>query len=159
MSLAPLSKPLSRPPKHHSVASLAARSRLHAFQRHLGLWTLQGWLAMFFGGAAYAKLTSPLDILTVLLGWPEDAGLTFVRMVGIVELILAVGILTPLLSWRLGPVMWISSMGLFLLSGFNLALHLSRLDLGFAVLNLALAAAAVAVVLGRMWTPGLPLRT
>lgn len=53
---------------------------------------------MFFGGAAYAKLTSTLDLLTVLLGWPEDAGLSLVRAVGALELTLAVGVLAPLLT-------------------------------------------------------------
>lgn len=133
---------------------IAARLRLRAFQRHMALWTLQGWLAMFFGGAAYAKLTSTLDILTVLLGWPEYAGLGLVRAVGACELTLAVGVLAPLLTWRLAPIMSTSAMGLFGLSGFNLALHLSRLELGFAGLNLLIAAAALAILIGRRrWPP------
>lgn len=44
-------------------------------------------------------------------------------------------------------------MGLFGLSGFNLALHLSRFELGFAGLNLLIAAAALAILIGRSRWP------
>ena len=37
-----------------------ARSRLNASYRNLTLWTLQGWLAMFFVAAGYAKLSDCL---------------------------------------------------------------------------------------------------
>ena len=47
-----------------------ARSRLAASYRNLTLWTLQGWLAMFFIAAGYAKLTVSLETLTALMSWP-----------------------------------------------------------------------------------------
>ena len=40
-----------------------ARSRLAASYRNLTLWTLQGWLAMFFIAAGYAKLSEPMTNL------------------------------------------------------------------------------------------------
>lgn len=104
---------------------------------------------MFFIGAAYAKLTSPSDLLVILLGWPEGVDLAMVRAIGAVELSLAIGIVAPLLTWRLAPVMASSAIGLAGLTGFNLALHLGRQEFGFAGLNLALAAAALAVLIGR----------
>lgn len=104
---------------------------------------------MFFIGAAYAKLTSPPDLLIVLLGWPEGVDLTFVRAMGAVELSLAIGIVAPLLTWRLAPVMMASAFGLVGLTGFALAQHIGRLEFGVVGLNLLLAAAALAVLIGR----------
>lgn len=36
-----------------------SQARLRRHQTNLALWTLQGWLAMFYIGAGYAKLTEP----------------------------------------------------------------------------------------------------
>lgn len=71
---------------------------MRATDRHLALWTLQGWIAMFFLAACYAKLTEPVDILPLMLGWPEMADEVFVRGVGALEIGLAAGVLAPLLS-------------------------------------------------------------
>ena len=77
-----------------------ARARLDANARNLALWTLQGWLAMFFIAAGYAKLTEPMTNLINLMGWPAVAPENMVRGLGVVEIVLALGVLTPLISWR-----------------------------------------------------------
>ena len=41
-----------------------AQIRLCDTYRNLGLWTFQGWIAMFFIAAGYAKLTVSMDTLT-----------------------------------------------------------------------------------------------
>lgn len=127
----------------------AAQLRLRAFRRHLALWTLQVWLCMLFMGAGCAKLTSPLDLLVILLGWPEGVELTFVRAMGTAELSLAIGIVAPLLTSRLAPVMMASAFGLVGLTGFSLTQHIGRQEFGFVGLNLVLAAAIMAVLIGR----------
>ncbi|MFC0634229.1 DoxX family protein [Brevundimonas balnearis] len=99
-----------------------ARRRLRAFQRHLALWTLQAWLSMFFIGAAYAKLTSSSELMVLLLGWPEDVDGSLVRAIGVLELSLGIGIVAPLLTWRLAPVMAVSAIGLTGMTGVSLAL-------------------------------------
>jgi hypothetical protein len=76
----------------------AARARTIAGYRNLALWTLQGWTAMFFFAAGYAKLTEPFANLVTLLSWPALASETLVRGIGIVEVVLALGVLAPLLS-------------------------------------------------------------
>lgn len=129
----------------------AAQQRLQAFYLHMALWTLQAWLAMFFAGAAYAKLTQPHEMLSLLLGWPEGVDLGVVQAVGVVELALAGGVLAPLAAWRGGgQVMAFSVIGMIGLTAFTGALHLSRAEPGFAVLNLCLASLALAVLIGRL---------
>lgn len=105
---------------------------------------------MFFIGAAYAKLTATPELLVILLGWPQGVDLKIVRLIGAVELSLSIGILSPLLMWRLAPIMSASAIGLAGLAGFNLVLHIGRQEFGFAGLNLLLAGAALTVLVGRL---------
>lgn len=134
-----------------AAAATPARRRLAAFHLHLALWTLQAWLAMFFAGAAYAKLTQSRELLGHLLGWSQGVDLALVRGLGTIELALAIGVLAPLVAWRGGGrVMAFSVLGMIGLAAFTLALHLSRLELGFATLNLVLASLAFAVLVGRL---------
>lgn len=128
----------------------AARARAVAGSRNLALWTLQGWAAMFFFAAGYAKLTEPLDNLVALMNWPALVSENLVRGVGIVEIVLALGMLAPLVSWKLGrwPLL-ISAAGLTALEVVMLSVHAAGLDIGLALTNLALLAITIPVLLGR----------
>lgn len=86
------------------VSSPRARSR--AAYKNIALWTLQGWLAMFFIAAGYAKLTESMTNLITLMGWPAVAPENMVRGLGVVEIVLALGVLTPLISWRAFRPVW-----------------------------------------------------
>lgn len=128
----------------------AARARAVAGYRNLTLWTLQGWAAMFFFAAGYAKLTEPLDNLVALMNWPALVSENLVRGVGIVEIVLALGMLAPLVSWKLGrwPLL-ISAAGLTALEVVMLSVHAAGLDIGLALTNVALLAITIPVLLGR----------
>ncbi|WP_426037028.1 DoxX family protein [Brevundimonas sp. DC300-4] len=128
----------------------AARARAVAGYRNLALWTLQGWAAMFFFAAGYAKLTEPLDNLVALMNWPALVSENLVRGVGIVEIVLALGMLAPLVSWKLGrwPLL-ISAAGLTALEVVMLSVHAAGLDIGLALTNVALLAITIPVLLGR----------
>ncbi|RZJ78192.1 MAG: DoxX family protein [Brevundimonas sp.] len=120
---------------------LTARERTRATWRNLALWTLQGWLAMFFIAAGYGKLTEPMGNLIALMGWPALASENFVRGLGLVELVLALGVLAPLVSWRIGrPVLIVSAGGLLALETVMLGVHLLGADWGLAVVNVLLLA-------------------
>ena len=128
----------------------AARARAVAGYRNLALWTLQGWAAMFFFAAGYAKLTESLDNLVALMNWPALVSENLVRGVGIVEIVLALGMLAPLVSWKLGrwPLL-ISAAGLTALEVVMLSVHAASLDIGLALTNVALLAITIPVLLGR----------
>lgn len=127
-----------------------ARARAIAGYRNLALWTLQGWAAMFFIAAGYAKLTEPLDTLTALMHWPAYVSETLLRGVGVVELVLALGLLAPLASWRLGrwPLL-VSAAGLIVMETVMLGVHALSLDIGLAIVNALLLAITIPVLLGR----------
>lgn len=130
------------------VSSPRARSR--AAYKNITLWTLQGWLAMFFIAAGYAKLTESMTNLITLMGWPAIAPENMVRGLGVVEIVLALGVLTPLISWRaFRPVLLTSAVGLIILETVMLTIHALSQDIGLAVVNAILLAITVPVLLGR----------
>lgn len=126
------------------------RARVLATYRNLALWTLQGWIAMFFIAAGYAKLTESISNLTALMVWPGLAPEAFVRGLGIVEIVLALGVLAPLLSWRVGrPLLLVSAAGLVVLEAAMLGVHALGGDLGLAIVNIILLGLTVPVLMGR----------
>ena len=127
-----------------------ARSRLNASYRNLTLWTLQGWIAMFFVAAGYAKLSEPMANLVDLMGWPALVVPNLVRGLGIAEIVLAVLVLAPLVSWKHGrPLVVMAASGPLALEVIMLSVHAFSFDIGLALTNLALLAITIPVLLGR----------
>ena len=127
-----------------------APSRNRAAYANIALWTLQGWIAMFFIAAGYAKLTEPMTNLINLMGWPAVAPENMVRGLGLVEVVLALGVLSPLISWRVGrPLLLTAATGLVLMEAAMLAIHAVNHDIALATVNAVLLAFTVPVLLGR----------
>ncbi len=127
-----------------------ARARQIRDFTNLALWTFQGWIAMFFIAAGYAKLTEPIDNLATLMRWPDLVSENLVRGIGIVELVLAIGVLAPLASWKLGrwPLL-VSATGLALLQLTMLSVHAIGMEWGLTAVNVILLALTIPVLLGR----------
>lgn len=124
-----------------------ARDRLNDSYRNLALWTLQGWLAMFFIAAGYAKLTEPMTNLVALMSWPAFAPENMVRGLGLAEIVLAVMVLAPLVSWKSGRSLLITAAsGLLALETAMLVLHASAMEVGPAVTNLVLIGITAPVI-------------
>ena len=127
--------------------TLTPRSRAKSDYLNLTLWTFQGWIAMFFVAAGYAKLTESMENLTVLMHWPAMASVNFVRGLGVVEIVLALMVLAPLVSWRVGrPLLLTASVGLLALQSIMLILHGMELNVGLALTNLFLIAITAPVL-------------
>ena len=127
--------------------TLTPRSRAKSDYLNLTLWTFQGWIAMFFIAAGYAKLTESMENLTVLMHWPAMASVNFVRGLGVVEIVLALMVLAPLVSWRFGrPLLLTASVGLLALQTIMMILHAMELDVGLALTNLFLIAITAPVL-------------
>ena len=130
-----------------TTQTLTPRRRAMADYLNLTLWTLQGWLAMFFAGAGYAKLTEPMANLVELMRWPARVSENLVRGLGLAELVLAALMLVPLLSWRVGrPLLVTAAAGLLVLEVVMLTIHAASLDVGPAVTNLILITLTVPVL-------------
>lgn len=130
-----------------SQALTPARARLFASYRNLSLWTLQGWLAMFFFAAGYAKITEPMANLVQLMNWPAVVPDALVRGLGVTEMVLALLMLAPIVSWRLGrPLLVAAAVGLLALESVMLLFHVIDLDIGPAVTNALLIAMTAPVL-------------
>ena len=124
-----------------------ARSRLNDSYRNLTLWTLQGWIAMFFIAAGYAKVTEPMMNLVELMRWPALVSESFVRGLGLAEIVLAAMVIAPLFSWKVGrPLLVVASIGLIVLETAMLAVHAFGLDIGPAITNVVLLAITAPVL-------------
>lgn len=62
------------------------------------LWLAQSLLAVLFLIAGAMKLTRPHENLTEQLGWPGDYSTGFVRFIGLVEVLGALGLVLPRLT-------------------------------------------------------------
>lgn len=141
-------------PSNPALRLMPARARLNAVRGHLALWTLQGWLAMFFAAAGYAKLSEPMGSLVLLLGWPASTGLEAVRWLGVAEIGLAALVLAPLFSWRIGrPLLIAGAAALLALENAMLILHLSRAEPGLAIVNAILIGLTAPILRYRAATP------
>jgi len=137
-----------------TTQTLTPRRRAQADYLNLTLWTLQGWLAMFFVGAGFAKLTEPMTNLVELMRWPALVSENLVRGLGLAEIVLAALMLVPLLSWRVGrPLLVTAAAGLVALETIMLGVHLLGVDVGPAVTNALLLAITVPV----LWFRARPL--
>lgn len=144
-------KPLPGPQTMHSRTYPTTQARLNASYLNLTLWTLQGWVAMFFVAAGYAKLTEPVSTLTALMGWPQHVPVDLVRGVGLAEIVLAVMLLTPLISWKIGrPLLIVASAGLLALQAVMMSVHIVLGDISHTVVNLALILATAPVLWFRL---------
>lgn len=127
-----------------------AQSRTRSVYKNVTLWTFQGWIAMFFIAAGYAKLTEPMTNLINLMGWPAVAPENMVRGLGLVEVVLALGVLSPLISWRVGrPLLLTAATGLVVMEAAMMAVHAVNHDIALAAVNAVLLAFTVPVLLGR----------
>lgn len=130
-----------------SQALTNSQARLNASYRNLTLWTLQGWIAMFFIAAGYAKLAEPIDTLTQLMRWPALVSNELVRGLGVAEVVLAVLMLAPLASWKHGrPLLVVAAAGLLGLETVMLGVHALGMDVGPAITNAILIAMTAPVL-------------
>lgn len=128
-----------------------APARPVGFGRHSGLIlaTLHSGLAMFFFGAAWAKLTEPFDLLALLMIWPAATSPELVRVVGWIELVLAAMVAAPLLRDGHGRIAALAA-GLALSgnAAFMTVYYIVHRDPGLVTTNLLLVLISVAMLVG-----------
>ena len=56
------------------ASTLNTRAPMRADHLNLARWTFQGWVALFFIAAAYAKLTQPMGDLAEMFAWSAAVG-------------------------------------------------------------------------------------
>ena len=118
------------------------------------IWILQGILAVMFLMAGIMKATQSKDELTIKgngrMDWVEDLSIGNIRLIGVLEVLAAVGLILP--QWT-GILPWLTPLaatGLVLTMIGSVILHMRRGDGAKSVsVNIMLLLVAAFVVYGR----------
>jgi DoxX-like family len=115
----------------------------------IGLWTAQALLFLGFGSAALMKLFTPIPQLAAMIPWAGDHSEIFVRVIGLVDLAGALGIVLPALT-RIKPGLTVlAALGCATLQVFAIVFHISRGEAMVTPFNLVLLALSLFVLWGR----------
>ena len=115
------------------------------------LLILQVLLALLFFVTGVMKIARPKEQLAAQMGWVEDTSQPVVRLVGVLEILGAVGLILPSLTGILPCLTWLAAAGLALtmmgaaLTNYRLK-EFSKIGLNVVLLGLALF-----VLVGRFW--------
>ncbi len=113
----------------------------------IALWVAQVLLAVAFLGAGATKLSQPKEKLAKNMAWVEDFSQSAVRLISVLEVLGALGLVVPSLTGVLPWLTPLAALGLALLMAGAVYTHLRRKE-GSAVVPpavLLLLAALVAV--------------
>ncbi|MBC7814692.1 MAG: DoxX family protein [Burkholderiales bacterium] len=116
---------------------------------NIALWIVQVLLALAFGFAGFMKLTQSKEKLAVQMAWVEDFSPTIVRLIGLVEILAAVGLVLPALTGILPWLTPVAAVGLVLNMIGAAITHLRRKENPMIVANLVLLALSAFVAYGR----------
>lgn len=115
----------------------------------IAIWIAQGLLAVGFGAAGFMKLIRSKDELAANMGWVEDFSTGFVKLVGVVEVLGALGLVLPGIT-GIAPILTpLAAAGLAVDQLAAAVVHLRRNELQNIVANAVLFALAVFVAWGR----------
>ena len=118
------------------------------------LWVVQGVLALAFLLSGLLKGFTPLDGLKKNMAWVGDVPAGLVRLIGIAELLGALGLILPVAT-GIVPVLTIAAaVGLVLVMLSAAVFHASRKEYSTIGMNAVLLLLAAFIVVGHLvWVP------
>jgi uncharacterized membrane protein YphA (DoxX/SURF4 family) len=117
---------------------------------NLTLWIIAGVLAAVFAASGVMKIAVPKDkLVTSGQGWAEPVSPAAIRLIGVAELLGAIGLIVPPLV-HIAPVLApLAAVGLVLVMVGAIVTHSRRKEFPNLVVNLVLLALAATVAWGR----------
>jgi uncharacterized membrane protein YphA (DoxX/SURF4 family) len=113
------------------------------------LWIIQVLLALIFLITGLLKVTQPIERLAKHMSWVKDTTPQAVRLIGVVELLGAVGVILPALMGILPWLTPIAAVGLVMTMIGAVITHLRLREPAQLPINIVLLALAAFVVYGR----------
>jgi uncharacterized membrane protein len=118
----------------------------------LAYWIVAALLAVFYLYSGALKTTRSKDQLRSMMAWVDAMPLSYVRVIGVLEVLGALGLILPPLTGIAAGLSLAAAIGLALIQIGALSLHLSRGEVKVTPLNVALLAlAVVAIWLSTTW--------
>lgn len=115
-------------------------------------WIVAGLLAVFYLYAGGKKIAQSQERLQPMMGWVDTIPMPLVRLIGVLEVLGAAGLILPPLT---GIAPWLAiaaAVGLVLIQVGGIVVHLTRGEARQIGLNIVLLAAAAATAwLGTTW--------
>jgi len=115
------------------------------------LWAAQIVLAAMFGFAGAVKTTQPIaKVAEMTGGWPNDFSPAVVRLIGIVEVLGALGMILPIVTWILPWLTPLAAIGFAVIQVLAIGVHARRNELMKVLpVNLVLLVLSLFVAWGR----------
>jgi len=116
---------------------------------NIALWIVQGLLALAFLMAGFMKASQPKEKLAGQMAWVEDFNANNVRLIGILEISAAIGLIVPPVTGILPWLAPLAAFGLVLTMLGAAATHARRGENQMIGINVALLLLAAFVAYGR----------
>jgi hypothetical protein len=115
-------------------------------------WIVAALLALFYLYAGGIKVARSRDQLRPMMGWVDSVPLRLVRIIGVLEVAGALGLILPPLTGIAVALAVVAAAGLALIQVGGISLHLSRGEATVIWLNIILLAlAGAAIWLSTTW--------
>jgi len=92
----------------------------------IAVWIVSGILALAYLGAGFMKAATPREKLAERMGWVEGFTPLQVKLIGVVEILGAIGLIVPVLTGILPILTPIAATGLVIVQVVALIVHLRR---------------------------------
>jgi uncharacterized membrane protein YphA (DoxX/SURF4 family) len=113
------------------------------------LWIVQILLALAFALAGVMKTTQPMEKLAINMGWVKDFAAQIVRLIGVLELLGAVGLILPAVTGIWPWLTPVAAIGLVLTMVGAMITHVRRGEFPGLGVNVVLLLLALFVAYGR----------
>ncbi|MFE2019395.1 DoxX family protein [Streptomyces sp. NPDC059499] len=118
----------------------------------IAYWIVAGLLGVFYLYAGGKKVAQRKEQLAPMMGWVDTVPMRLVRIIGVVEILGAAGLVLPPLTGIAPVLAVVAALGFLVLQVLATGLHLSRGEVRETGLNVALIVlAGVAAWLATTW--------
>lgn len=119
---------------------------------NITLWIIQALLALVFLMAGFMKTFRPIKALAEKMSWVRKVSPVIVRLLGIAELLGAIGLILPVLTHILPWLTPLAAIGLALIMVGATVFHASRRELSGTAVTVIILILTVFVAYG-WWMP------
>src|SRR6266699_1647741 len=117
----------------------------------IALWIAQILLALAVGAAGITKITRPIEKLVTTMGWVKDVAPRTVRLIGILEILGAIGLILPAVTGIWPWLTPVAAAGLVLTMVGAIITNGRRGEFSSIWMNIVLLALAAFVLFGRFF--------
>jgi hypothetical protein len=117
---------------------------------NIALWAIQGILALTFLLAGFMKTFMPLATLKKSLSWVNSTPAIYVRLLGVAELLGAIGLILPGITGILPWLIIAAAVGAAIVMVGACIVHASQREYSTIIVTGVLLLMAVLIVVGRL---------